>query len=137
MRSKPSFSIHHRQPRSTLGSWFKARSRAVSLSVSVRDASLHPPVWSAPSKNTRPPTWTCPAAAWCSPAHGGGPVHVTHPDADQRRAGGRVLGQADVVHGLAEDGPVVVLVDEVDEDAGEAHVVGHGLVGVELGGEVQ
>jgi hypothetical protein len=34
---------------------------------------------------------------------------------------------------LAEDGPVVVLVDEVDEDAGEAHVVRHGLVGVELG----
>ena len=57
----------------------------------------------------------------------------THQDADQRRAGGRVLGQADVVHGLAEDGPVVVLVDEIDEDAGEADVVRHGLVGVELG----
>ena len=57
----------------------------------------------------------------------------THPDADQRGARGRVLRQADVVHGLAEDGPVVVLVDEVDEDAGEAHVVRHGLIGVELG----
>lgn len=56
----------------------------------------------------------------------------THQDAEQRGARGRVFRQADVVQGLAEDGAVVVLIDQLNEDASESHVVGHGLVGVEL-----
>lgn len=56
----------------------------------------------------------------------------THQDPQQRRTAGCVFRKADVVQRFAEDGPVVVLVDELDEDAGEAHMVGHGLVGIEL-----
>jgi len=63
---------------------------------------------------------------------GVGQGNGTHQYADQRGAHGCVLGKADVVHGPAEDGPVVVLIDEVDEDPREAHMVRHGLVGVEL-----
>lgn len=56
----------------------------------------------------------------------------THQDAHQRGAGWRVFREADVVQRFAEDGPVVVLIDQLDENASEAHVVGHGLVGIKL-----
>lgn len=56
----------------------------------------------------------------------------THQDRQHRGPHGDVLVQADVVEWLAEDGPVVVLVDEGDLHLGVAHVVGHTLVGKEL-----
>lgn len=48
-----------------------------------------------------------------------------------------IFREADIVEGLAEDGPVVVLVDEVDLHAREADVVGDALVCKELGGEAR
>lgn len=57
----------------------------------------------------------------------------THQDSEQRGARRRVFRQADVVQGLAEDGAVVVLIDQLNKDTGEPHVVRHGLIGVELG----
>ncbi|TNN35522.1 hypothetical protein EYF80_054313 [Liparis tanakae] len=59
---------------------------------------------------------------------------ATHQDPEQRAPGPAVLGEADVVERPAEDGPVVVVVDEFNEDASEAHVVRHGLIGIQLGG---
>lgn len=43
-----------------------------------------------------------------------------------------VLIQADIVEGLAEDGPVVIFIDERNLHLGIAHVVGYTLVGKEL-----
>lgn len=59
----------------------------------------------------------------------------THHDAEQRRAPGCVFGKADVVQWFAEDGSVIIFINQFDEDAGETHMVRHGLVGVELGRE--
>lgn len=56
----------------------------------------------------------------------------THQDLEQRGARGRVFRKADVVQWLAEDGAVVVLIDQLNKDTGESHVVRHGLVSVEL-----
>lgn len=44
-----------------------------------------------------------------------------------------VLVQADVVERLAEDGPVVIFINEGNLDLGIAHVVRYTLVGKELG----
>lgn len=52
-------------------------------------------------------------------------------------AHGGIFREADVVEGLAEDGPIVVLVEEVDLHAREADVVGDALVCKELGGEAR
>lgn len=57
---------------------------------------------------------------------------MTHYDLYERGPRRRVFRQADVVQGAAEDGPVVVLVDQVDENASKAHVLRERLVGIEL-----
>lgn len=57
----------------------------------------------------------------------------THQDCNHRGPHSDILVQADVVQWLAEDGPVVILVDEGDLHLGIAHVVRHTLVGKELG----
>lgn len=56
----------------------------------------------------------------------------THQDLEQRGARRRAFREADVVQRLAEDGAVVVLVDQLNKDTGESHMVRHGLVCVEL-----
>lgn len=57
----------------------------------------------------------------------------THQDCQHRGPHSDILIQADVVQRLAEDGPVVILIDEGDLHLGIAHVVRHTLVGKELG----
>ena len=57
----------------------------------------------------------------------------THVDLEDGGAHGGVLEEADVVQGLAENGAVVVLVDEVNLHACEADVVRDALVCKELG----
>lgn len=52
-------------------------------------------------------------------------------------AHGGVLQEADVVEGLAEDGPVVVLVEEADLHTREADMVGDALICKELGEEAR
>lgn len=61
----------------------------------------------------------------------------THVDLQHGGAHGGIFREADVVEGLAEDGPVVVLVEEVDLHARKADVVGDALVCKELGGEAR
>lgn len=56
----------------------------------------------------------------------------SHQDCQHRGSHGDILIQADVVQWLAEDGPVVILVDEGNLHLGIAHVVRHTLVGKEL-----
>lgn len=58
---------------------------------------------------------------------------ATHVDLEDGGAHGGVLQEADVVERLAEHGPVVVLVDQVDFHPREADVVRDALVGEELG----
>lgn len=57
----------------------------------------------------------------------------TYQDCQHGGPHGDVLIQADIVEGLAEDGPVVILIDERNLHLGIAHVVGYALVGKELG----
>lgn len=54
-------------------------------------------------------------------------------DLEDSGAHGGVLQEADVVEGLAEHGPVVVLVDQVDFHPREADVVRDALVCKKLG----
>lgn len=56
----------------------------------------------------------------------------THQDAEQGSTRSCVFWNADVVQWFAEDGPVIILIDQLNEHACEAHVVGHGLVGIKL-----
>lgn len=56
----------------------------------------------------------------------------THQDAEQWSTRSCVFWKADVVQRFAEDGPVVILIDQLNEHAGKANVVGHGLVGIKL-----
>lgn len=51
---------------------------------------------------------------------------------EQRSARRRVFRKADVVQWLAKDGAVVVLIDQLNKDTGESHMVRHGLICVEL-----
>ena len=57
----------------------------------------------------------------------------THQDCQHGGPHGDVLVQADVVQWLAEDGPVVILIDEGDLHLGIAHMVRHTFIGKELG----
>lgn len=59
----------------------------------------------------------------------------THVDLEDGGAHGGVLEEADVVQGLAENGTVVILVDEVNLHAREADVVRDALICKELGRE--
>lgn len=59
----------------------------------------------------------------------------THVDLEDGGAHGGVLEEADVVQGLAENGAVVILVDEVNLHACEADVVRDALICKELGRE--
>lgn len=59
----------------------------------------------------------------------------THQDCQHRGPHGDVLVQADIVERLAEDGPVVVFIDEGNLHLGIAHVVRDTLIGKELGGQ--
>lgn len=58
----------------------------------------------------------------------------TYQDCQHGGPHGDVLIEADIVEGLAEDGPVVVFIDERNLHLGIAHVVGYALVGEELEG---
>lgn len=57
----------------------------------------------------------------------------TYQDCQHRGAHGDVLIQADIVERLAEDGPIVIFVDEGNLHLGIAHVIGYTLIGKELG----
>lgn len=59
----------------------------------------------------------------------------THQDCQHRGPHGDVLVQADIVERLAEDGPVVIFIDEGNLHLGIAHVVRYTLIGKELGGQ--
>lgn len=56
----------------------------------------------------------------------------TYQDCQHRGPHSDVLIQADIVEGLAEDGPVVIFIDERNLHLGIAHVVGYALVSKEL-----
>lgn len=59
----------------------------------------------------------------------------TYQDCQHRGPHGDVLVQADIVERLAEDGPVVIFIDEGNLHLGIAHVVRYTLIGKELGGQ--
>lgn len=56
----------------------------------------------------------------------------THQDLKQRGTAGCIFRETDVVERFAEDGSVIILIDQVNKNTGESHVVGHGLIGKEL-----
>lgn len=61
------------------------------------------------------------------------PVNMgTYQDCQHGGPHGDVFIQADIVEGLAEDGPVVIFINERNLHLGVAHVVGYALVGKEL-----
>lgn len=56
----------------------------------------------------------------------------TYQDCQHGGPHGDVFIQADIVEGLAEDGPVVIFIDERNLHLGIAHVIGYTLIGKEL-----
>lgn len=57
----------------------------------------------------------------------------TYQDCQHGGPQGDVLIQADIVERLAEDGPIVIFINEGDLHLGIAHVVRYALIGKELG----